>query len=100
MLWISGEISNMRVPTSGHAYFSLKDNKSQISAVMFKGQRRQLKFAMEDGQSIVALGRLSVYEPRGTYQIILEYVEPKGIGALQIAFEQLKKQLAQEGLFD
>ena len=100
MVWISGEISNLRIPTSGHAYFSLKDIKAQISAVMFRGQLRQLKFDMQDGQSIVGLGRLSVYEPRGTYQVILEYIEPKGIGALQIAFEQLKQKLEQEGLFD
>jgi exodeoxyribonuclease VII large subunit len=100
MIWISGEISNMRIPSSGHAYFSLKDAKAQISGVMFRGQFRQLTFAMENGQSIVGLGRVSVYEPRGTYQVILEYVEPKGIGALQIAFEQLKQKLIQEGLFE
>lgn len=100
MIWISGEISNLRVPTSGHAYFTLKDARAQITAVMFKGQYRQLKFAMDDGQSIVGLGRISVYEPRGAYQIILEYIEPKGIGALQIAFEQLKTKLDGEGLFD
>jgi exodeoxyribonuclease VII large subunit len=100
MIWISGEISNLHIPASGHAYFTLKDAKAQIAAVMFKGQYRQLKFAMDDGQSIVGLGRISVYEPRGAYQIILEYVEPKGIGALQIAFEQLKTKLDGEGLFD
>jgi exodeoxyribonuclease VII large subunit len=97
MIWISGEISNLHIPASGHAYFTLKDAKAQIAAVMFKGQYRQLKFAMDDGQSIVGLGRISVYEPRGAYQIILEYVEPKGIGALQIAFEQLKTKLDGEG---
>lgn len=90
----------MRIPSSGHAYFTLKDDKAQISAVMFKGQLRQVKFDLEDGVNIVAMGRISVYEPRGNYQIILEYVEPKGIGALQIAFEQLKRKLADEGLFD
>jgi exodeoxyribonuclease VII large subunit len=100
IVWISGEISNIRIPSSGHAYFTLKDDKAQISAVMFKGQLRQVKFDLEDGVTIVAMGRISVYEPRGNYQIILEYVEPKGIGALQIAFEQLKRKLADEGLFD
>ncbi len=99
MVWVCGEISNFRIPSSGHAYFSLKDEKSQISTVMFRGQRRHLRFELEDGISIVGLGRLSVYEPRGTYQIVLEYAEPAGVGALQIAFEQLKRKLEQEGLF-
>lgn len=99
IIWLSGEISNIRIPASGHAYFTLKDERSQISAVMFKGQLRQLKFDLENGAVIVGLGRISVYEPRGTYQIILEYVEPQGAGALQIAFEQLKRKLEQEGLF-
>lgn len=100
IVWITGEISNLRIPSSGHAYFTLKDEKAQIAAVMFKGQLRQLKFNLDDGKTIVALGRVTVYEPRGNYQIILEYVEPKGIGALQVAFEQLKAKLADEGLFD
>lgn len=99
MVWISGEISNLRIPPSGHAYFTLKDQKSQISAVMFRGQLRQLKFEIEDGLVLVALGRLTVYPPRGNYQIILEYIEPRGAGALQIAFEQLKRKLSDEGLF-
>ena len=99
-VWISGEISNFQIPSSGHFYFTLKDNKAQISAVMFRGQNRNLNFDLDDGQHIIGLGRISVYEPRGTYQIIFEYIEPKGIGALQIAFEQLKKRLADEGLFD
>jgi exodeoxyribonuclease VII large subunit len=100
LIWITGEISNFRKPTSGHAYFTLKDVHSQISAVMFRTQMRNLKFDPEDGLGIVGLGRISVYEPRGSYQIILEYIEPKGIGALQIAFEQLKEKLSAEGLFD
>ena len=99
-VWIFGEISNFRIPASGHYYFTLKDNASQISAVMFRGQQRQLKFAPEDGMSVTGMGRLGLYEPRGTYQIILEYLEPSGIGALQIAFEKLKKRLAAEGFFD
>lgn len=99
-VWIYGEISNFRIPVSGHFYFALKDSASQISAVMFRGQQRNLKFMPEDGMSVTGMGRLSVYDPRGTYQIILEYLEPSGIGALQIAFEKLKKRLADEGLFD
>lgn len=98
-VWLSGEISNFRIPASGHFYFSLKDAAAQISAVMFRGQQRKLKFEPEDGISVIGMGRISVYEPRGTYQIILEYLEPSGIGALQLAFEQLKSRLADEGLF-
>jgi exodeoxyribonuclease VII large subunit len=99
-VWISGEISNFRRPISGHVYFTLKDDASQISAVMFRGQQNQLKFVPEDGMSVTGMGRISVYEPRGTYQIILEYMEPSGIGALQIAYEKLKARLAEEGYFD
>ncbi len=98
-IWITGEISNFRVPVSGHFYFSLKDPKAQINAVMFRGQNNQLKFDPEAGMQINGIGRISLYEPRGTYQIILEYMEPSGIGALQVAFEQLKQKLASEGLF-
>lgn len=100
IVWICGEISNFKTPSSGHAYFTLKDEKAQIAAVMFKGQRRQLKFELTDGGTIVGMGRITVYEPRGTYQIILEYIEPLGLGALQLAFEQLKRKLSAEGLFD
>lgn len=99
-VWIVGEISNFRIPLSGHYYFTLKDEDSQINAVMFRGQQRQLKFEPEDGMRITGMGRLSLYEPRGTYQIILEYLEPSGIGALQVAYEKLKAKLAAEGLFD
>ena len=99
-VWITAEISNFRTPLSGHFYFTLKDESSQLSAVMFRGQQQHLKFKPEDAMRITGMGRLSVYEPRGTYQIILEYLEPAGIGALQVAFEKLKAQLADEGLFD
>ncbi len=99
-IWITGEISNFRVPVSGHFYFSLKDSRSQINAVMFRGQNTQLKFEPEDGMQINGIGRISLYEPRGTYQIILEYMEPSGVGALQVAFEQLKQKLSSEGLFN
>ncbi|MCX5886470.1 MAG: exodeoxyribonuclease VII large subunit [Proteobacteria bacterium] len=99
-LWVEGEISNFRMPSSGHFYFTLKDEKSQIRAVMFRSQNRTLEFAPEDGLSVICRGRLNVYETRGEYQLILDYLEPKGRGALQLAFEQLKQRLAQEGLFD
>ena len=99
-VWIFGEISNFRVPASGHFYFTLKDAASQISSVMFRGQQRNLKFEPEDGLNVTGMGRISVYEPRGTYQIILEYLEPSGAGALQLAFEKLKARLVTEGLFD
>ena len=99
-VWICGEISNFRIPVSGHFYFTLKDEDAQISAVMFKGQNRKLTFEPENGISVTGLGRISVYEPRGTYQIIFEYLEPEGIGAIQLAFEQLKTRLSEEGLFE
>ena len=99
-IWITGEISNFRVPVSGHFYFSLKDSRAQINAVMFRGQNSHLKFEPEDGMQINGIGRISLYEPRGTYQIILEYMEPSGVGALQVAFEQLKQKLSSEGLFN
>lgn len=99
-IWITGEISNFRMPSSGHFYLTLKDKTSQIQTVMFRGQNQNLKFVPEDGMSVTGLGRISVFEPRGSYQVILEYLEPKGVGALQVAFEQLKKKLDDEGLFD
>ena len=99
-LWISGEISNLRVPSSGHCYFTLKDARSQISAVMFRNQAANLAFRPKDGMAVIGFGRVAVYEPRGSYQIVFEYMEPKGIGNLQIAFEKLKRQLAADGLFD
>lgn len=99
-IWINGEISNFSFANSGHCYFTLKDEKAQIRAVMFRGQNRMLKFEPEDGLSITGLGRISVYKPRGNYQIIFEFMEPKGIGALQLTFEQLKNRLEAEGLFD
>ena len=100
LVWIEGEISNLRVVQSGHAYFTLKDAKSQLRAVMFRSSVRQLPFTPEAGMQVIARGRLSVYEPRGDYQLITEGIDPKGVGALQIAFEQLKERLFQEGLFD
>jgi exodeoxyribonuclease VII large subunit len=99
-IWVEGEISNLRTPSSGHSYLTLKDEHSQIRAVLFKMQRRYLRFDPKDGMLVLARGRISLYEPRGEYQLVIDYMEPKGIGALQLAFEQLKVRLAQEGLFD
>jgi exodeoxyribonuclease VII large subunit len=100
IVWITGEVTNFASPSSGHFYFTLKDSNAQISAVMFKGQNRKLSFKPENGMEVTGLCRISVYEPRGTYQVIFEHLEPKGTGALQIAFEQLKKRLFDEGIFD
>ncbi len=99
-IWVEGEISNLRIPTSGHLYFTLKDETAQIRAVMFRMQSRLLKFEPADGLQVISYGHLSVYEPRGEYQLIVDHLEPKGLGALQLAFQQLKEKLAQEGLFD
>jgi exodeoxyribonuclease VII large subunit len=99
-IWIEGEISNLRIPPSGHVYFTLKDDFSQIRAILFRMQARTLRFVLEDGLHVVCRGRVSLYERRGEYQLILQDVEPKGIGALQLAFLQLKERLEKEGLFD
>jgi len=99
-LWITGEISNFSTPASGHSYFSLKDDTAVISCVIFKGQKRHLKFTPENGMKVKGMARLSLYEPRGAYQLIFEHMEPEGTGALQQAFEQLKTKLAQMGWFD
>jgi exodeoxyribonuclease VII large subunit len=98
-VWVEGEISNLRCPSSGHQYLTLKDQASQIRAVLFRSQAQRLKFALQDGLEVLVLGRLTVYEPRGDYQLLLEAVEPKGIGELQLAFMQLKAKLESEGLF-
>jgi exodeoxyribonuclease VII large subunit len=100
-IWVEGEISNFRAhDSSGHLYFTLKDGGSQIHAVMFRSQARLLRFRPEDGMQVVLRGRATVYESRGELQLSAEYLEPKGAGALQIAFEQLKAKLETEGLFD
>ncbi|MCJ8276724.1 MAG: exodeoxyribonuclease VII large subunit [Bdellovibrionales bacterium] len=99
-LWLKGEISNFKAHTSGHYYFSLKDDKAQISAVMFKGYNSKLKFRPESGMEVIIRGKITVYEPRGNYQVFCESMEPVGAGALQKAFEQLKAKLQKEGLFD
>ncbi|MGA2608243.1 MAG: exodeoxyribonuclease VII large subunit [Terriglobia bacterium] len=99
-VWVTGEVSNFRAAGSGHLYFTLKDATAQLRAVCFRNQARYLKFKPQDGISVIARGHLSVYEARGEYQLYVEYLEPAGLGALQIAFEQLKQKLAVEGLFD
>jgi exodeoxyribonuclease VII large subunit len=99
-LWVEGEVSNCRAWNTGHVYFTLKDGDSQIKAVMFRSAVRYLKFKPEDGLHVIARGRLGVYDPKGEYQIVCEHLEPHGLGALQLAFEQLKKKLHAEGLFD
>lgn len=97
---MEGELSNLRTPGSGHVYCTLKDKTSQIRAVLFRSTAVRLRFALQEGLQVIVRGRLTVYEPRGEYQIVLDTVEPKGLGALQLAFEQLKERLATEGLFD
>ncbi|MGE3176411.1 MAG: exodeoxyribonuclease VII large subunit [Vicinamibacterales bacterium] len=99
-VWVEGEISNCRMWNTGHVYFTLKDAGAQIKAVLFRSALRYLKFKPEDGLKVVARGRVSVYEPKGEYQIVCEHLEPQGYGALQLAFEQLKARLQDEGLFD
>lgn len=99
-IWVEGEVSNFHHHSSGHIYFTLKDQESQIRAVMFRMQNRHLRFKPQDGLAVLVYGGLSVYERRGEYQIVVEYMEPKGLGALQLAFEQLKEKLQAEGLFD
>lgn len=98
---VTGEISNLTVhQRSGHIYLSLKDSNSVISAIMFAGNARQLRFRLENGMKVICRGRISVYEPSGRYQLYIEDMQPDGVGALTLAFEQLKKSLAQKGLFD
>jgi len=97
--WVEGEISNFRAPDSGHLYFTLKDGSAQIRVVMFRSSAKLLRFRPADGMQVVVRGRVTVYEDRGELQISAEYIEPKGAGSLQIAFEQLKAKLQAEGLF-
>ncbi len=97
---VQGEISNLKRPYSGHLYFTLKDNSAQLRSVLFKGQARYLEKGLEDGQQLICHGRISIYEPRGDYQLIVDNIDFQGGGLLQLQFEKLKKQLAEEGLFD
>ncbi len=100
-IWVEGEISNFKNPsTLGHFYFTLKDSRSEIKCVFFKSHNEKIKFEVKDGMQVVLSGRVSIYEKRGEYQLYVMKMEPKGIGALQLAFEQLKERLFKEGLFD
>ena len=99
-IWVEGELSGARVWNTGHLYFTLKDAHAQVKGVMFRSALRLLRFKPEDGVHVVARGRLSVYDPRGEYQLVCEHMEPRGLGALQLAYEQLRTRLAAEGLFD
>ena len=99
-VWVEGEVSNLARPASGHVYFTLKDDRAQLQAVIWKGVARRLGFKIRDGDQLIVLGRLTVYEPRGQYQIVVERAELAGLGALQRAFEELKARLARRGLFD
>jgi len=99
LLWVQGEISNLARPASGHMYFSLKDASAQVRCALFRGRGRQLRFEPADGMAVVARGRVSLYEPRGEYQLIVESLEPAGEGALRAEFERLRAKLEKEGLF-
>ena len=99
-VWVSGEISNFSRPSSGHCYFTLKDDQAQIRAVMWRGTATKLKFDVHDGLEVVCFGAVDVYAPRGSYQLVVSKLEPKGIGALELALRKLKEKLAKEGLFD
>jgi exodeoxyribonuclease VII large subunit len=98
--WVEGEVSNLRAPGSGHVYFTLKDDQAQLRAVLFRSRLRHVRFEPRDGLHVLAFGSLDVYPQRGEYQLVVELMEPKGLGALQVAFEQLKARLQAEGLFD
>jgi exodeoxyribonuclease VII large subunit len=99
-VWVEGEISNFKLYTSGHAYFTLKDETAQLRCVLFRNRGRRIRFEPTDGLHVLAFGSVEVYAPRGEYQLVVELLEPRGLGALQLAFEQLKERLQREGLFD
>lgn len=99
-VWVAGEISNLRRPASGHLYLTLKDENAQISAVIWRSTASRILYKIEDGLEVLAYGDVTVYEPRGQYQLVIRRLEPKGVGALQLAFQQLKEKLAKQGLFD
>jgi exodeoxyribonuclease VII large subunit len=99
-VWVEGELSNCRLWSTGHLYFTLKDSAAQVRGIIFRSALRYLKFKPADGLRVVARGRVSVYEPKGEYQLVCEHLEPQGLGALQLAFDQLKRRLQEEGLFD
>jgi len=98
-VWVEGEISNFRPSSAGHWYFSLKDEAAVLSGVIFSRTSKEVPFKLEDGLKVICFGSIDVYAPRGSYQLIIERIEPKGIGSLQLALEQLKVKLEKEGLF-
>jgi len=100
LIWLEAELSNLSRPASGHWYFSLKDKKAQIRCAFFKGRNRLLNFSPEDGQQLLVRGRVSLYEPRGDYQLIVDHMEPAGVGGLQKTYEEIKQRLYESGLFD
>ena len=99
-VWVEGEVSNLRSPSSGHVYFTLKDSGAQLAVVLFRGVAAKVGFKLKDGLQVIAFGDISVYEKSGQYQLVARQLLPKGLGALQLAFEELKQRLAREGLFD
>ncbi len=99
-VWVEGEISNVRSPSSGHIYFTLKDSGAQLAVVLFRGVAAKVGFKLKDGLQVITFGDISVYEKNGQYQLVARQLLPKGFGALQLAFEELKQRLAKEGLFD
>jgi len=99
-VWVEGEVSGLKVPSSGHCYFTLKDKSAQIKTILFRSYGRAIRFVPKEGEFVLIRGHLTVYEVRGEYQLVVDYIEPKGIGALMAAFEALKEQLRVEGLFD
>lgn len=99
-VWVVGEVSNLSRPSSGHCYFTLKDDDAQIRGVMWRGTASRMKFELTDGMQLVCRGRIDVYPPRGSYQLVVEKAQPKGVGALELALRQLREKLGAEGLFD
>jgi exodeoxyribonuclease VII large subunit len=99
IVWLVGELSNLSMPVSGHWYFTLKDSRAQVKCAMFRGNNRRVTFKPANGTQVLVKARLSLYEPRGDYQLIIESMQPEGDGRLQQQFEQLKMSLAAEGLF-
>jgi exodeoxyribonuclease VII large subunit len=100
MVWVRGEVSGLARPQSGHVYLTLKDERAQIRAVMWRGVAGRLRFDLTDGQEVLCFGNLAVYAPRGEYQLVVQKMEPAGLGALELAFRQLREKLGREGLFD
>ena len=98
-IWVEGEVSNFSSHRSGHMYFTLKDKSSALPVVFFRSYNQAIKFELKDGLQVICMGRISVFEKRGSYQLYVEQIEPRGKGALQLAFEQLKEKLRKEGLF-